>query len=318
MRNIGKSAFVLASVLFGSSVVSAETLTVSGWYAAEERDASMLRTVAVDRFDGNDGPALVAEIERRLRAARDRDGAPYFELRSRYAKVDAFIHGDVRTRTENVNFTRKAKRCANNIYSTKCKDEEKVQVDLYCVRRVITVAANVQITRLSDDARIYSRVLPQRNESESCEGEKPASDIGNVVGTLVRKAADEFASQITPYGRTEKIRIRESRNGLSKEDGNQMKALIAATKTSEPAACAGWREMEQRGVAHATLKFNLGLCAEAAGQLDMALGYYRPLEGRGLASADVTEAINRVERRIAGEVDDRARKETTATPKPKP
>jgi hypothetical protein len=307
-------ALALLVWALGGSAASAETLRVSGWYAAEEREASMLRAVAVDRFDGNDGPALVAQIEREIRAAKARDGSPYFEVRSRYAKVDAIVHGDIRSRVDKVNFTRKAKRCANNIYSTKCKDEEKIQIDLYCVRRVVTVAANVQITRLSDDARIYSRNLPERQETESCEGEKPAQDVGNVAATLIRRVAGQFTQQITPYGRTEDIRIRESRNGMSKEDGNQMKALIAATKSDAPAACSGWREMEQRGISHPTLKFNLGLCAEVDGQLDVALGYYRPLAASSQMGADVSEAINRVERRIAGEEDDRLRSEIPVKP----
>jgi hypothetical protein len=308
MSSIKKPLLALGLTLTFANAAFAETLTVSGWYAAEERSVAILHTLSVDRFDGDEGPSLVSEIERELRGAQDRDHKPYFDVRSRYAKTEGVVHGDIRVRIENVNFTRKVKRCADNIYSTKCKDEAKIQVDLYCLRRMVTTVANVHVTRLSDDSRIYSRILPQRHESESCEGEQKASDIDNVVATLVRRIADEFVGQITPFARTEKIRIRETRNGLGKEDGNQMKSLIAATKTSEAAACEGWRDMEQRGVSHPTLKFNLGICAESAGQLDVALGYYRPLAVASQNSADVNEAIKRVERRIAGEQDDTSRK----------
>jgi hypothetical protein len=308
MNRIKKPFMAVCLTLAFANAASAETLTVSGWYAAEERSVAMLHALSVDRFDGDEGPSLVSEIDRKLRGAQDRDRKPYFDVRSRYAKTEAVVHGDVRVRIENVNFTRKVKRCADNIYSTKCKDEAKIQVDLYCLRRMVTTVANVHITRLSDDSRIYSRNLPQRHESESCEGEQKASDIDNVVATLVRRIADEFVSQITPFARTEKIRIRETRTGLSKEDGTQMKSLIASTKTSESAACEGWRDMEQRGISHPTLKFNLGVCAESVGQLDVALGYYRPLAAASRNSADVSEAIKRVERRIAGEDDDIARK----------
>jgi hypothetical protein len=312
---IKMQAVALAIAALGGSAASAETLTVSGWYAAEERSASMLQSLAVDRFDGDDGPELTTAIERELGFNRDREGNPYFAVRSRYAKdVEGIVHGSMRVRVDRANFKRKAKRCAANPSSSKCKDAEKIEVDLFCERRIVSATVNVRITRMADDATVYNRNLPQRNEAETCEGEKPPKDVDLVVNDLVRSIANQFANQITPYGRTEKIRVRESRSGLSKEDGNQMKSLIAATKTSESAACAGWRDMEQRGVSHPTLKFNLGLCAEAAGQLDVALGYYRPLKVAAQNTADVNEAINRVERRLAGEEDDRLRSKKPVKP----
>ncbi len=310
-----KARYIAAALAFaGASAATAETLTVSGWYAAEERDASMLHVVAVDRFEGEDGPLLVSEIERQLRGAQDRDRTPYFEVKSRYAKTDGVVHGVVRTVVDNVKFTRVAKRCPNDIYSSKCKDKEKIKVDLRCIRRTVTVSANVQITRLSDDARIYSRNLPQRQESESCEGESRPSGLDSIIPPMVRKVADEFAKQITPFARTEKIRVRESRSGMSKADSNQMKSLITATKQSESAACAGWRDMEARGVTHPTLRFNLGLCAESAGELEKALDYYRPLAAESPNATDANDAITRIERRFAGEDDADARNKDPVKP----
>ena len=314
MGKFNQLCFGAVAILASSGAAMAETLTVSGWYAAEERSASMLRSLSVDRFDGDEGPSLVYEIERKLREARDRDRAPYFEVKSRYAQVEGVVHGDVRVRLDNENFTRKAKRCPDDIYSTKCKDDVKIEVDLYCVRRIVTTAANIRITRLSDDAVAYSRNLPGRHESESCEGDRKASDLDNVIATLLRRSAEEFVDQITPSARTDAIRVRESRSGMSKADGKQMKALISATKKSAPAACAGWREMEARGVAHPTLRFNLGLCAESAGELETALNYYRPLAAESRNADDAVAAVERIERRYAGEDDAAARKKGAGKP----
>lgn len=309
MGRIGIAVLAAVYALAGTQAAVAETLTVSGWYAAEERSPSLLRSLAIDRFDGDDGPALVFEVERKLAASAGRDRKPYFEIRSLYAKVEGVVHGDVRTRIDNVNFRRKAKRCPTDIYSTKCKDEVKIKVELYCIRRTVTVSANVQITRLSDDVRIYSRNLPQRDESESCEGESRPTDVDNVIVTLVRRVADEFAAQIIPFARTEKIRVRETRSGMNKADSDQMKSLIAATKQSESAACAGWRDMESRGFSHPTLAYNLGVCAESVGDLDTALRYYRSLAA-SKNSSDANESITRIERRLAGDEDDRLRNKT--------
>jgi hypothetical protein len=314
IRNQKTYALAIALALFGARAGMAETLTVSGWYAAEERDVAMLYSLGVDRFDGDGGPQLQSAIEGALNQARDRKGGPYFIVRSRYGKADAMVYGTMRTRVDLQDFTRKAKRCAADITSKKCKDDQKIEVDIYCTRRIVTATANIKITRLSDDALIYDGSIPQSNTTENCEGDDRPQSVESVIAGLSRAIASQLADQVTPSGRTENIRIRESRKGMSKEDGNQMKALIARTKTSEAAACTGWLQMEQRGVSHATVKFNLGLCAEAAGQLDVALGYYRPVAVASQNSVDVGDAINRVERRMAGEADDVERNK--AMPKP--
>jgi hypothetical protein len=307
-------ALAVALALFGARAGMAESLTVSGWYAAEERDVAMLYSLGVDRFDGDGGPQLQSAIEGALNQTRDRDGGPYFIVRSRYGKADAMVYGAMRTRVDLKDFTRKAKRCAADTTSKKCKDNEKIEVDIYCTRRIVTATANIKITRLSDDALIYDRSIPESDTSEYCEGDGRPQAVEAVVAGLTRSIARQLADQVTPSGRTEQIRIRESRKGMNKADADQMKALIATTKSGPTAACTGWQEMEQRGVSHPTLKFNLGLCAEVAGQLDIALGYYRPLPTNAFGVADVGDAIRRVERRIAGEADDAARNDALAKP----
>jgi hypothetical protein len=175
------------------------------------------------------------------------------------------------------------------------------------------VTAQIRVTRLTDDALIHNRTFPQQSDVEHCEGDGRMRSVDAQVEALARGIASQFAQQVTPYDSTDKIRIRESRNGMGKDDSALMKKLIATTKTNESAACAGWLEMETAGNAHPSVKFNLGLCAEARGALDIALGYYRPLavDGKG---ADAQEAIRRVERRMAGEADYVARAARVAKP----
>ena len=138
--------------------------------------------------------------------------------------------------------------------------------------------------------------------------------IDTVVASFITAIANQVAGQITPFERTEKARVRETRSGMGKEDGNQMKSLIAATKTSESAACAGWRDMEARGVMHATLGFNLGLCAESEGELDQALRYYEPVAAASRNASDVNDGILRVQRRKAGEADNLDRNKIEGKP----
>jgi hypothetical protein len=301
MGKIGK--FIVVAALAGLTAfpACAETLTISGWYAAEAREVAMLRSLTVDRFDGNEGSSLALAVERALGNGLDRDGRPYFRLRSGYGQADGVVTGAMQVRVENTKFKRKVKRCADDDKKSKCKDAEKIEIEIRCTRRIVSASADVKITRAADDEVIYNRSLPQRNQVEYCEDDDLPPGVDELVIPFVRSIADQVAREVIPFGRTEKIRIRESRSGLSKADGNQMKSRIAATKSNEAAACAGWREMEARGVVHPTLGFNLGLCAESEGELDTALRYYTQLGSRG---ADVNEAISRVQRRMAGEADD--------------
>jgi hypothetical protein len=305
VQKIRKS--LLAIALFSGSAASAETLTISGWYAAEVREVAMLDSLAVDRFDGDDGPELGTAIERALGDVQDRDGGPYFTIRSRYAEVDGMVNGAVRVRVESENFKRKVKRCASDTKSTKCDDKDKIEIEIFCKRRFVNMNTDIKVIRLADDATVFNRAFPQRKETETCEGDRAPETIDPIVSGFIRTTAEQFAGQVVPYGRTEKIRVRESRSGLGKVESNQMKALITLTKKDEAAACKGWADMEARGVNHPTLKFNLGLCAEMSGRLDMALGYYEPLAAASRNASDVNDGIGRVERRMAGEADDSAR-----------
>lgn len=308
----GKTASIATLAVLVSGPAAAETLTVSGWYAAEAREVSALRSLAVDRFDGNEGSSLALAVERALGYGRDRDGGPYFRIRSGYDEADGVVTGAMHVRVENTKFKRKVKRCDSDDKKTKCKDDEKIEVELRCTRRIVSASADVKITRTSDDSVIYNRSLPQRNQVEYCEDDDLPAGVDELVTPFVNSVADQVAREALPFGRTEKVRIRESRSGLNKEDSNQMKSLIAATKTNEAAACAGWREMETRGIVHPTLGFNLGLCAESEGELDTAIRYYTQL-ARSSRSLDVTEAISRVERRMAGEADDADRNRQEGT-----
>ncbi len=288
----------------------AETLGVDGWYAANNHDAAMLQSIAIGNFGGNQGGDLASALERRLASGTDREGNRYFDIRSGYngSAVDGVFDGQMNVRVDTVPFKTKKKRCIADHDSTDCKDDAKEDVELKCSRRTVSASADVRIVRISDDRVIYTRALPQKRDDSWCTGEDLPPSVDSVVDPFIRTITSEVAGDVLPYGKREKIRIRESRTGLSKPDSEQMKALILTTDKNPGAACAGWGEMESRGVSHPTLSFNLGLCAESKGELDRALGYYRAVDTASKKqSADVRDALARVDRRIAGEMEADAR-----------
>lgn len=302
---------ISAAMLLGLGAgAQAETLSVDGWYAANNHDAAMLRSIAIGNFGGNQGGDLASALERHLAGATDREGRRYFDIRSGYngSAVDGVFDGQMQVRVDTTLFKTKKKRCMADHDSTDCKDDAKEDVELKCTRRTVSASVDVRVVRTSDDRIIYTRALPQKREDSWCSGENLPPSIDDVVDPFIRTITSQVAGDVLPYGKREKIRIRETRTGLSKPDSAQMKALILATDKNPGAACAGWGEMESRGVMHPTLSFNLGLCAESAGELDRAVGYYRAVDmGQKKQSADVRDAIARVDRRVAGEAEADAR-----------
>lgn len=310
MTNRIRLAAAATIMACASTNVQAESISVSGWYAAENRDVAMLYSLSVDRFQGEDGPMLASAIERAFRDVRARGGGRYFDIVSGgyNSRADGRITGSAQVRVETTKFKRKVKRCAADTSSTDCKDADKVEIEIKCERRIISLAADVRIVRIADGTVLYSRDLPQRNESDYCEGDKLPPGVDTIVAPMFTTIANQVREQNVPYGRTQKVRIRESRSGLSKPDSAEMKGLIQITDKNPAQACAGWKAMEARGLQHPTLTFNLGLCAEAAGDLDTAMRYYQDAAAEKSAS-DVREAVDRVARRLAGEEDDRRREE---------
>lgn len=309
MKSVGRA--VVLAMLCAGSAAHAEKISVTGWYAAENRDVAKLQSLAVDDFTGSEGPSLAAAIERDLANARDRSGAQYFHIRSGWgnnAAPEGVVDGSMQVRVDNSNFKRNVKRCQQNQNSTDCPDDQKVDTEIRCTRRVITAAVDVRIVRTADDRLIFSRSMPQRNEVSWCQGDNLPADVEVIVRPFIDNVARQVRSESTPFGTSEKIRIREDRKNMVKADSDQMKALIKITDKQPAQACAGWKAMEARGVVHQTLSFNLGLCAESAGDLDTALAYYQSVfAASSKPSGDVKDALDRVRRHIAGIEDDAAR-----------
>lgn len=299
------------ALLCVGSAAEAEKISVTGWYAATSREVAQLQSLGVDDFTGNEGPSLAAAIERSLSDARDRSGAQYFHMRSRWGNggaPDGVIDGSMQVRVDNSNYKNKVRRCAENNNSTDCPDDKKVDIEQRCTRRVISATADIRIVRVADDRLIYSRSMPQRNEVSWCQGDSLPADVDVIVRPFFDNIAREVRRESTPFGATEKIRIREDRKNMAKVDSDQMKALIKITDKQPAQACAGWKAMADRGFKHPTLSFNLGLCAESRGELDTALAYYQDVfAASSKPSGDVRDALDRVRRHIAGKEDDAAR-----------
>ena len=308
-----KSAIALSisvACVGGADVAQAESVRMTGKFAAPYRDAAMLESLRIGPVTGEDGQQLALAIERAL-SQPDLDGRPHFDLIGgrRGDLADGTLGGNVTTGVQESRFKKKEKKCVEREGgrdSGKCLKEEEVEVD--CTRRIINVNADLRLTREADGRVVYSVSRPRRDETSWCRGQNPARTTEEAIRGMIVDIAHNVRRDIAPTIESYSIRFRESTRDLPKALTRPFKDIVIQTQRDLPGACAAWTDMDGQAPNHPSITFDLALCAEAGGDYDAALALYQkaaPLIGRG--SNEATTGVERVERLIAAQEDDAAR-----------
>lgn len=294
----------------GVQVAQAESVRMTGKFAAPYRDAAMLESLRIGRITGEDGQQLAMGIERAL-SRPDLEGRAHFDLIGgrRGDLADGTLGGHVTTGVQESRFKKKEKKCVEREGgrdSGKCLKEEEVEVD--CTRRIINVNADLRLTREADGRVVYSVSRPRRDETSWCRGQNPYRTTEEAIRSMILDIAQNVRRDIAPTIETYSIRFRESTRDLPKALNRPFKDIVKQTQRDLPGACAAWTAMDGQAPGHPSITFDLALCAEAGGDYDAALRLYQkaaPLIGRG--SNEATTGIERIERLIAAQEDDAAR-----------
>ncbi|MBX3566007.1 MAG: hypothetical protein KF730_15685 [Sphingomonas sp.] len=298
MANRKMWAVAALAIAVAAGVAQAEVLRVTGEFPARFREASLLHSLSIDRFDGQDGIALANAIERRM-------GSTHFELmggRAGRHNADASLSGAVTTGVEENPFKKKEKRCVEKDKDDKCLKE--AEVDVRCRSRIINLRADLRMVRNEDGRVVYSESKPFREETSWCEGQNPFRSVEDSVIAGIQQIANDVRYDIAPSVQTYDIRVRESTKGLSKDAAKRFKDLVKLTKRDPRGACAGWEAMLAEGP-HPSILFNVGLCAEQRGDYDGAVALYRQSSQYGASEGG--EGASRASRLIAGREDATAR-----------
>jgi tetratricopeptide (TPR) repeat protein len=291
----GKRVLLAAAALAWAGVAQGEVLEITGEFPANNREASFLESVAVERFGGNDGAALQIAIERALTGSQ-------FELlagRTGRDNAEGSISGSVSSGVDESSFTKKEKKCVEKNDKGKCVKEEEREIR--CKRRIIDIKADIRIVHNGDGRILYSQPKPFREEVSWCPGGNPGRTAEDVIENAIRDIAGSLRGDLVPHVDTYKIRVRENTKGLPKESANRFKALVKLTKRDAAGACRGWDAMQSEAAGHPSLLFNLGLCAEQRGDYEKALGLY---QDAALAGANEgRQGFERTTRLVAGRAD---------------
>jgi len=290
--------WILAGALVCSAVpATAETLTIVAANPAGSPNVNDLVSIAVDRFEGEDGSVLSQALESELAGVRF-GGRLYFRVVAPESGVptDALVTGNVRVGVDETATTEKRKRCVEQDPADKNKCLKEEEYDMRCRRRVATVSTNVRLVAMGDGSVRYARPLSARDELVYCPDRKASRTVDAFVETTLKAQVETIRRDFAPSGFSEDVRVDENRKGLSKAAAEAFKAAIRQTKGDEAGACDGWAAIGRDVEPTAALAFNLGLCAEARRDFTAAIDWYGQAQRLGSKNRDIGEGLARIDR----------------------
>ena len=276
MRKTIALASVAAATLFAQTA-HAETLRVSGVYAAGQSAPSEFHTLVVERFDGNEGAKFALELRNAIARARI-DGASYFDVRrgvgpSEDAGPTAWIVGTAFSEVEHLP--------AGTTEETKCvrKDEDgeclRRKTYVYeCSELSVRFTGEVQMLDARDEL-VYDRGFSTHGAQRYCANDSVAPSVSAMVTGMVNQLAWQVRRDIAPIERSEDIRVLESRKGMDRALRKPFKKALKLTKSDWSAACIEFDRLNAMQPGNVTLTFNAGLCREVVGDLAGAEDLYR-------------------------------------------
>jgi hypothetical protein len=298
-----------AMLVCGAAPTAAETLTVVGSNPAGNGNINDLISIAVDRFQGEDGSALSQALESELTGVRF-GGQPYFRVVAPESGVatDALVTGSVRTGVEETGTTEKRKRCIEQDPADKNKCLKEEEYDMRCRRRVATISTNVRLVAMGDGSVRYTRPLTARDEQTFCPDRKANRTVEAFIDTTLGEQVRAIRYDLAPTGFSDNVRVDENRKGLPKPAADAFKNAIRQTKSDQAGACDSWAAIARDAEPTAALAFNLGLCAEARRDFTAAIDWYGQAQRLGSKNRDIGEGLARIDRHRRALADWEARK----------
>ncbi|WP_294290169.1 hypothetical protein [uncultured Sphingomonas sp.] len=292
MRRLG--AVAATAVL--ASAAQAEDVDLVGTFPAGSADVAMLRSIAVDRFVGRGGAEVGAALERAL-TKPGIDGLIHFIVRSDPNAADGVVQGAVSTNVSSEDFVRTDERCAERDERKKCVRKEKIRID--CIRRFVRMTVEARVIDDRDRRVLWAGAPERTKQTEWCEGDISPDSVATDVERLSGEIANDLRRTFAPTVRTYSVRFREKTKGLNPVQTAQFKGLVRQSQHDLPLACQGWSGLERQAPDHVATVFDLGVCAEAAGDLEGALARYERASQLLGPHNEAENDANRVRRLIA-------------------
>ncbi len=200
------------------------------------------------------------------------DGLIHFTVRSDPNAADGVVQGTVSTNVSSEDFVRTDERCAERDERKKCVRKEKIRID--CIRRFVRMTVEARVIDDRDRRVLWAGAPERTTQTEWCEGDISPDSVATDVERLSGEIANDLRRTFAPTVRTYSVRFREKTKGLNPVQTAQFKGLVRQSQHDLPLACQGWSGLERQAPDHVATVFDLGVCAEAAGDLEGALARY--------------------------------------------
>lgn len=294
---------------------------------------SQYRAVAVDLFRGPEGGWYASAFESMLASARF-DGQPWFTLVTSYDRPEGVYRGRTAISWLDERHERNiVRRCVEWDGLFDC--ETRADVVEHCVNYEVEVEAEPELIDLATGRPVWAARYSGRASDRVCEDLGRVEDVGErgprhgetrrhawhsygfggdvwggyIVDELVREALSDTLSavraDVAPQNITARARlITEAIDPEVRADPRFGFAVRAARDGQYQAACEIWSALALEYPDAPAVKFNLGACAEAAGDYARAQALYGEVSQMPVTLPEwALDALSQINRRRAGETE---------------
>ena len=278
----------------------ATTVDISARFPARYSETSEIRRIAVAGFEGYGGPEFQAALQAELFSATF-DGRPHFTvvatggprdpgaatLYGRSVGAQGVIYGTVDTDFYTTTYEGSESRCVR-WDGDKCKEYKFFPVP--CWRRSVDLMVTPSLVSVANGRVVYSSQKRARRETSWCDPQPPSTGDLSLVTQAQRQILADIRRDIAPYNTTLDATLKTKGVGLPDALRAQFTAAAKSASSGDMAtACQAWTSINSAEPDNLDTVYDLGVCAESAGDYGKALTLY--LRAQRLSPA-ADKAIN--------------------------
>lgn len=263
----------------------ATTVDISARFPARYAATTNIRTIAVAGFDGYGGREFQAALQAELFAAAF-DGRPYFTVVAtggpsnpgaapgygRSVGAQGVILGTVGADFNTSSYEGSESRCVR-WDGDKCKEYKSFPIP--CWRRNVDLMVTPSLVSVASGQVVYSAQKRASRNTSWCGNQAPSTGDLALVTDAQREILDDIRRDIAPYNTTLSATLKTKGVGLSEALKPQFTAAAKAASSGDMAtACQTWSSINAAQPGNLDTVYDLGVCAESAGDYGKALALY--------------------------------------------
>lgn len=301
-----RQGMIFVVLVFALSACATPAINTISLVPAKSTEAATLKQVAVLPFEGQDGKRFASEIEGVLASINIGD-KQYFALVDRTV-IEKILDEETRLSQSGVvdpktaarigravgakgiytgvittansidnNYSAKRDRCVNyNEKEKECKQWQEYTVS--CTKRSAAFSFTPKLIEVETGRVVYADNISGTSEAQGCQDDqKPLPSGVELLGRAKQSAKATFRTDIAPSYVSFRVKLMDLTDGITSKDVKQKlkNGLDYAKNGRLDRACEIWGEARILSPDSPSLIYNLGVCAETAGDLEQALDLYK-------------------------------------------